>query len=127
MYPAAPEMPEGPTVKIPLIRLAHARSGDKGDCSNVAIFARDPAFVPVLRRELTASRMAKHFRLLAGGPVHRYEAPGLHAFNFVIENALGGGGMASSRIDPQGKAFGQMALEMMIRTPVTLLADIERA
>src|SRR5450432_330490 len=124
--PAATEMPEGPTIKIPLIRLAHARSGDKGDSSNIAIIARDPIFVPILRRELTAERMATEFRLLAGGPVHRYEAPGLHAFNFVIENALGGGGMASSRIDPQGKAFGQMALEMMIRAPVALLADIER-
>jgi len=71
--------------------------------------------------------MARHFRLLAGGPVRRYEAPGLHAFNFVMENALGGGGMASSRIDPQGKAFGQMALEMMISAPVALLADIEWA
>jgi hypothetical protein len=69
--------------------------------------------------------MARHFRLLADGPVHRYEAPGLHAFNFVIENALGGGGMASSRIDPQGKAFGQMALEMMINAPAALVADVE--
>ena len=125
--PAAAEMPEGPTVKIPLIRLAHARSGDKGDSSNVAIFARDPAYLPILRCQLTAQRMARHFRLLAGGPVRRYEAPGLHAFNFVMENALGGGGMASSRIDPQGKAFGQMALEMMISAPVALLADIEWA
>jgi hypothetical protein len=125
--PAAIEKPVGPTVKIPLMRLAIARSGDKGDSSNIAVIARDPAFIPILRRELTAKRMAKEFRLLAGGPVHRYEAPGLHAFNFVIENALGGGGMASSRIDPQGKAFGQMALEMMIRTPVAVLADHESA
>ena len=123
--PAAIDIPEGPTVEVPLIRLALARSGDKGDSSNIAIIARDPAYIPILRREVTAQRMARHFRLLTGGPVHRYEAPGLHAFNFVIENALGGGGMASSRIDPQGKAFGQMALEMMIRAPVALLADVE--
>jgi Acyclic terpene utilisation family protein AtuA len=123
--PAAIDIPEGPTVEVPLIRLALARSGDKGDSSNIAIIARDPAYIPVLRREVTAQRMARHFRLLAGGPVHRYEAPGLHAFNFVIENALGGGGMASSRIDPQGKAFGQMALEMMIRAPAALVADVE--
>jgi hypothetical protein len=127
VWPAAAEMLEGPTVEIPLIRLAHARSGDKGDSSNIAIFARDPAYIPVLRRELTAARIARHFHLLAGGPVRRYEAPGLHAFNFVIENALGGGGMASSRIDPQGKAFGQMALEMMILAPAALVADIEWA
>jgi hypothetical protein len=122
--PAAIDIPEGPMVEVPLIRLALARSGDKGDSSNIAIIARDPAYIPILRREVTAKRMARHFRLLAGGPVHRYEAPGLHAFNFVIENALGGGGMASSRIDPQGKAFGQMALEMMIRAPAALVADI---
>jgi hypothetical protein len=125
--PAAIDIPEGPTVEVPLIRLALARSGDKGDSSNIAIIARDPAYIPILRREVTAQRMARHFRLLAGGPVHRYEAPGLHAFNFVIENALGGGGMASSRIDPQGKAFGQMALEMMISAPVALVAEIEWA
>jgi hypothetical protein len=125
--PAAIDIPEGPTIEVPLIRLALARSGDKGDSSNIAIIARDPAYVPILRRELTAQHMARHFRLLARGPVHRYEAPGLHAFNFVIENALGGGGMASSRIDPQGKAFGQMALEMMIRAPAALAADVEWA
>jgi acyclic terpene utilization AtuA family protein len=125
--PAAIDISEGPTVEVPLIRLALARSGDKGDASNIAVIARDPIFVPILRRELTAERMATQFCLLAAGPVHRYEAPGLHAFNFVIENALGGGGMASSRIDPQGKAFGQMALEMMIRVPAELIADVELA
>lgn len=125
--PAAVDIDEGPTVEVPLIRLALARSGDKGDSSNIAIIARDPAYIPVLRREVTAQRMARHFHLLAGGPVHRYEVPGLHALNFVIENALGGGGMASSRIDPQGKAFGQMALEMMISAPAALVVDIEWA
>jgi hypothetical protein len=125
--PAGVTIPEGPTIEVPLIRLALARSGDKGDSSNIAIIARDPAYLPILRREVTATRMARHFRFLAGGPVHRYEAPGLHAFNFVLENALGGGGMASSRIDPQGKAFGQMALEMMIRAPAALVTDVEWA
>jgi hypothetical protein len=108
-------------MEVPLIRLALARSGDKGNASNVAIIAREPAYVPILRREVTAERMARHFRQLADGPVHRYEAPGLNAFNFVLENALSGGGMASPRIDPQGKAFGQMALEMMVRVPRSLL------
>jgi hypothetical protein len=112
-----------PTLEVPLIRLALARSGDKGDSSNIAVIARDPAFVPVLRRELTAERMAAHFRHLVTGPVQRFEAPGLHAFNFLLQGALGGGGMASLRIDPQGKAYAPMALEIMINVPRRLLAQ----
>lgn len=120
---AAPEegVSDAPTIEVPLLALALARSGDKGDSSNIAIIARDPAFLPVLRRELTAERVAEHFRHVAAGPVRRFEAPGLHALNFLIENALGGGGMASRRIDPQGKAYGQRALEMTIRVPQSLL------
>ena len=121
----AEEIAAGPSVEVPLIRLALARSGDKGNLSNIAIIARDPSFVPVLRREVTSERIAAHFRDLIGGPVHRYEAPGLGAFNFVLEDALGGGGMASSRIDPQGKAFGQMALEMKVQVPSALLGKID--
>jgi hypothetical protein len=112
----------GATIEVPLIRLALARSGDKGDSSNIAIIARDPVYVPFLRHEVTCERMADHFRPLVSGPVQRFEAPGLHAFNFLLENALGGGGMASLRIDPQGKAYGQMALEMLVRVPSALLA-----
>jgi hypothetical protein len=113
----------GPLVRVPLIRLALARSGDKGDSANIAVIARDPAFVPILRREVTAERVAEHFAHLVAGPVRRFEAPGLHAFNFLLEGALGGGGMASLRIDPQGKAYGQMALEMTVLAPATLLAS----
>jgi len=112
----------GPTIQIPLIRLALARSGDKGDSANIAIIARDPAYVSVLRAQVTPARMAEHFAHLVSGPVQRFEAPGLHAFNFLLQGALGGGGMASLRIDPQGKAYGQMALEMMIEAPEGLLA-----
>ncbi len=115
----------GPTVEVPLMRLALARSGDKGDSSNIAIIARDPAYVSVLRREVTPQRIAEHFRYLVSGPVERFEAPGLHAFNFLMQNALGGGGMASLRIDPQGKAYGQMALEMTVPVPAALLKDVE--
>ncbi len=115
----------GELVEVPLMRLALARSGDKGDSANIAIIARDPAFVPVLRREVTPERIAYHFRHLVAGPVQRFAAPGLHAFNFLIQNALGGGGMASLRIDPQGKAYGQMALEMMVSVPAALLRQIE--
>jgi hypothetical protein len=110
-----------PTLEVPLMRLALARSGDKGDSANIAIIARDPAYVPILRREVTAERMAEHFQGLVSGPTQRFEAPGLHAFNFLLQEALGGGGMASLRIDPQGKAYGQMALEMMVRVPADML------
>jgi hypothetical protein len=116
----------GARIEVPLIRLALARSGDKGNSSNVAIIARHPDYVPVLRREVTVERMAAHFRSLVDGPIERYEAPGLGAFNFLMHGALGGGGMASLRIDPQGKAYGPMALEMSVSVPVELLRRVEQ-
>jgi hypothetical protein len=115
------DVEEGPVLEVPLRRLALARSGDKGDSANIAIIARDPAYLGVIRREVTAERMLAHFSHLVAGPARRFEAPGVHAFNFLLQNALGGGGMASPRIDPQGKAYGQMALEMMVRVPPDLL------
>ena len=117
--------PEGKdTIEVPLLRLAYARSGDKADTANIAVIARWPDYVPLLRRELTAERVAAHFSHLVRGPVRRFEAPGLDAFNFLLDNALGGGGMASRRIDPQGKAYAQMALEIPIPVPVAWgLAD----
>lgn len=112
-------------VEVDLRSLAVARSGDKGNASNIAIIARDPAYVPLLRRELTPEKIAAHFDGLVYGKVTRFEVPGLHAFNFLLEDALGGGGMASRRIDPQGKAFGQMALEMKVRVPRKLAGEIK--
>jgi hypothetical protein len=111
------DIPDEPTVDLPLSRLAFARSGDKGNSSNVAIIARRPEYVPLLRREVTPERIVSQLGHLVGGPAERFEAPGLHALNFLIADALGGGGMASMRIDPQGKAYGQMALEMTIPVP----------
>jgi hypothetical protein len=110
-------IPQEPTVDLPLSRLAYARSGDKGNSSNVAIIARRPEYMPLLRREVTPERIVAQLGHLVGGPAERFEAPGLHALNFLIADALGGGGMASMRIDPQGKAYGQMALEMTIPVP----------
>lgn len=112
----------GETTTVALRELAYARSGDKGDSSNIAIIARKPEYLPFIRREVTVERMLAHFAGLVGGPVERFEAPGLHALNFLMQDALGGGGIASPRIDPQGKAFGQMALEMMIDVPRGLVA-----
>jgi hypothetical protein len=112
-------VPAEATVDLPLLRLAYARSGDKGNSSNIAIIARRPEYLPLLRRELTPERMVAHFGDLVAGPAVRFEAPGLHALNFLMANALGGGGMASLRIDPQGKAYGQMALEMTVPVPAS--------
>jgi hypothetical protein len=117
---------DGATVEVALRSLAVARSGDKGNSSNIAIIARDPKYVPLIRREVTPETMAAHFDGLVHGKVTRFEAPGLHAFNFLLEDALGGGGMASRRIDPQGKAFGQMALEMKIKVPSGLAQKLEQ-
>ena len=110
-------------MEVPLLRVAHARSGDKGDVSNVAIFCREPRFYAHLKRELTSERVAAHFAGAVEGPVQRFEAPGMAAFNFLMHGALGGGGMASRRIDALGKAYGQRALEMHVRVPVAWLAE----
>lgn len=108
----------GPMAEVPLREIAYARSGDKGDSANIAIIARRPGYLPVIRAQVTADRVAAHFAHLVGGPVTRYEAPGLHAVNFVLEQALGGGGLASLRIDPQGKAYAEMVLELTVLVPV---------
>jgi len=120
------EIEEEDLAEVPLLQVAHARSGDKGNSSNIAIFCRKPEYMPWLRTQLTAERIAAHFAAVAEGPVERFEAPGLSAFNFLIQNALGGGGMASARIDPQGKAYGQRALEMMVRVPRRWLRNVSR-
>jgi hypothetical protein len=120
--PSDEPIPGAPMVTVPLSRLAYARSGDKGNSSNIAIIAREPRFLPLLRREVTPERIVAQLGHLVGGPAERFEAPGLNALNFLIQDALGGGGMASPRIDPQGKAYGQMALEMPIEVPCALLA-----
>jgi hypothetical protein len=132
-YVARPETPEkseagssDANVEVNLRQLAVARSGDKGNGSNIAIIARKAAYVPHLRREVTPEKIAAHFEGLVHGKVTRFEASGLHAFNFLMEDALGGGGMASRRIDPQGKAFGQMALEMKIKVPAALAQELEK-
>jgi hypothetical protein len=105
------------TKQVKLLQLAYARSGDKGDASNIAVFARQPEYLPWLRLVLTPERVVAQLDPLVKGPAERFEAPGLHALNFLIQNALGGGGMASLRIDPQGKAYGQMLLEMELPVP----------
>lgn len=100
-----------------LREIAFARSGDKGNSANVALFARTPAAYPWIRDNVTARRVEEWFRPLGVGPVVRFEAPNLEALNFLLPGVLGGGGSRSLRIDAQGKALGQALLEMPVDCP----------
>ncbi len=108
-------------VEVPLLAIAYGRSGDKGDICNVGIVARRPEWGGVLRGELTAVNVKNYLAHLVEGPVERFELPGLNAFNFVLHNALGGGGTASLRFDPLGKGMAQILLEYPIKVPQNLL------
>ncbi len=103
--------------KVRLYELAHARSGDKGDTANVGLIARTPEYYPLLVREVTAARVARHFRGMITGPVERYELPNLHALNFLLHGALDGGGTVSLKTDAQGKVFSTALLRMEVRAP----------
>ncbi|QVL44234.1 MAG: DUF1446 domain-containing protein [Alcanivorax sp.] len=108
---------------VPLVKLAWARSGDKGDHANIGVMARKPEYLPYLRAALTDAAVAdymKHVLDPERGSVSHWELPGFNAFNFLLRHALGGGGIASLRIDPQGKAFAQQLLDF----PVPVSADI---
>ena len=108
---------------LPLIKLAYARSGDKGNHANIGVIARRPEFLPFIKNALSAERVADYMRHVLcpdRGRVSAWELPGIHAINFLLENSLGGGGVASLRIDPQGKAFAQQLLEF----PVPVSAEI---
>ena len=115
--PGKPAEATGPTKPVRLLDLAWARSGDKGDTSNIAVIARRPAYEPVLAEQLTADAVAAFMAHAARGPVRRYPWPGLHGFNFLLEQAQGGGGVSSLRYDPQGKGHAQMLLEFPIQVP----------
>ncbi|MFP3977735.1 acyclic terpene utilization AtuA family protein [Marinobacter sp. KMM 10035] len=111
---------------VPLVDLAWARSGDKGDHSNIGVIARKPEFVPFIAAALSAEAVAEwmeHTLNPETGKVTRWTLPGLHAFNFLLEHSLGGGGVASLRIDPQGKAFAQQLLEFPVPVPAGLVAS----
>lgn len=111
------------TVEVPLLKIAHGRSGDKGDSVNIGIIARDPQWVPILYTQLTAQKVHNYFAHMVKGPVTRFDVPGINGFNFLLMAALDGGGMASPRSDPLGKAFAQMLLDLPIRVPAKLLAQ----
>ncbi|MFZ5723316.1 MAG: acyclic terpene utilization AtuA family protein [Pseudomonadota bacterium] len=112
---------------VPLVKLAVARSGDKGNHSNIGVMCRQPDFAPYVRAAVTAEAVAKYMQHTldpATGSVTRWELPGLHAFNFLLRNALGGGGIASIRIDPQGKAFAQQLLDFPVPVPQELAKQL---
>lgn len=109
---------EGPFTEVPLIRLAHGRSGDKGDRANVGIIARRPEYLPAIAAALTPGAVREFLVHLVRGEVERFDWPGIHAFNFVLHNALDGGGTASLRYDPQGKSYAQILLDMPVAVPV---------
>jgi hypothetical protein len=101
-------------MKVPLSRIAHGRSGDKGDTANIGVIALEERWYPVLLREVTVERVRSHFAGLVRGQVERYELPNLGALNFVLREALDGGGTLSLRIDAQGKTLSAALLRMEI-------------
>jgi hypothetical protein len=103
--------------KVPLHALAHARSGDKGDGSNVGLLAYDERGYEILRAWLTPERVGAHFAGIVRGDVERYEIPNLRGLNFILRDSLGGGGSASLKNDAQGKTHGMALLRMTVEVP----------
>jgi hypothetical protein len=104
-------------MKVSLRKLAHARSGDKGDTANIGLIALDPKYYPLLVKEVTSERVKKHFALICKGEVERYELPNLGALNFLLHESLGGGGTLSLKTDAQGKTYSSALLRMEIEVP----------
>ena len=104
-------------MRIQLTKLAHARSGDKGDTANVGLIALRDEYYPALLREVTADRVKRHFAGICRGKVERFELPNLHALNFLLHESLGGGGTLSLMTDAQGKTFSTALLRMEIEIP----------
>jgi hypothetical protein len=129
--PSRPHLPDASptqaeTREIPLVLIAWGRSGDKGNDANIGVIARRREYLPYLRRALTPEAVRDYFAFKIEGSVDRFDLPGIGALNFLLHDALGGGGIASLRTDPQGKAFAQMLLDMPIRVPEAVAADAER-
>jgi hypothetical protein len=99
---------------VRLVDLAHARSGDKGDTANIGLIALRLEHYPVLVKQVTAARVARHFKGMLKGPVERFELPNLRALNFLLHGALDGGGTISLKTDAQGKVFSTALLRMEI-------------
>lgn len=130
-HPDRPRIPDtsgtqAETCDVPLVRLAWGRSGDKGNDANIGIIARRREYLPYIRQALTAEAVREYFAFKIEGKVERFDLPGIGAMNFLLHEALGGGGIASLRNDPQGKAFAQMLLDFPITVPEAVAADAGR-
>lgn len=113
-----------PTVK--LLKIAHGRSGDKGNGSNVGIIARHPEIYSFLKETLTAERVKGHMKHICKGEVERYELPNLGALNFILNESLGGGGTVSLKLDAQGKTHASTLLRMNVDVPDELLQLVNK-
>jgi len=113
-------------MKVRLYEVAQARSGDKGDASNVGLIARTPEIWEALREQATPERVHEHFREVCRGGVERYEVPNLNAFNFILKDSLGGGGTESLKTDAQGKTHAQGLLQMEVEIPDELVREARR-
>ena len=111
-------------MKLQLLKLAHARSGDKGDTANIGLIALKDEFYTILLKEVTAERVKEHFKGICHGPVERFELPNLKALNFLLHNALGGGGTITLKHDAQGKTLSTALLRMEIELDEKIAADI---
>lgn len=107
--------------KVRLIEIAHGRSGDKGDGSNIGVIARHPDIYPFLKQKLTEQAVKEHMKHICRGEVDRYELPNIGALNFVLHESLGGGGTVSLKLDAQGKTHASLLLRMELEVPEDLL------
>lgn len=113
-------------MKVPLWRVAFARSGDKGDTANVGLIAFTESVYPILTELVTADKVKRHFKGICRGSVDRYELPNLRALNFLLHESLGGGGTVSLMLDAQGKTFSAALLRMEIDVPEELVREADR-
>ena len=111
-------------MKVSLLKLAHARSGDKGDTANVGLIALKDEYYPLLVKHVTVDAVKQHFGPMVKGEVERFELPNLGALNFLLHGALGGGGTLSLMTDAQGKTFSTALLRMNIDVPDEEVADL---
>lgn len=122
-----PKTAKRPVTRMVQLRyLAHARSGDKGNTANVGLIALEPEYYPILEREVTTARVGRHFRGMVSG-VERFELPNLNALNFLLHDALDGGGTISLKTDAQGKVYSTALLRMQIPAPAALARRLARA
>jgi len=113
--------------KVHLLEIAHARSGDKGNGSNVGVIARHPDVYPFLKKHLTADVVKGHMKHICKGEVERYEMPNIGALNFILNESLGGGGTVSLKLDAQGKTHASLLLRLKIDVPHELLEKVQNS